>query len=58
MTLEKQAIKKIIWIYTDSQIVKVITPIGKEYFEWDKDIEVLENYTINIENIIKKYQKH
>ena len=56
--LFKFGVKKIIWIYTDSQIVKVITPEGSEYFEWDKDIQVLENYTFNIEHIIKKYQKH
>ncbi len=56
--LFKFGVKKIIWIYTDAQIVKIITPQGQEYFDWDIDIEVLENYKINIEEIIKKYQKN
>lgn len=50
-------VKRIIWIYTDAQIVKVITPKKSELFEWDKDISVIEDYTINIQKIIEKYQK-
>jgi len=56
--LFKFGVKKIIWIYTDSQIVKIITPKETTYQEWDKAINVLEKYSINIEEIIKKYQKN
>ena len=55
--LFKFGVKKIIWVYTDSQVVKVITPNSSDYYEWDEKIQVIDNYSINIEEIIKKYQK-
>ncbi|MEM6318209.1 MAG: hypothetical protein AAF960_11100 [Bacteroidota bacterium] len=51
-------VEKIIWIYTNEEEVKVITPTEEQTFPWNEDIHVLENYAINIQAIIKKYSKH
>ncbi|MEM1122583.1 MAG: hypothetical protein AAGJ18_19220 [Bacteroidota bacterium] len=51
-------VEKIIWIYTNEEEVKIITPAAEQTFSWDKDINVLNQYTINIQEIIKKYSNH
>jgi len=49
-------VKKIIWIYTNKEEVKVITPQEETTYNWNEDIHVMDDYTINIQKIIEKYQ--
>ena len=44
--------KKVIWIFTSTETVKVITPKQRRTFTWNKDIKVLEKCAINIQQII------
>lgn len=48
-------VKKVIWIFTDSKKVKVLTPSKRAAtFEWDADIPVIEEVKINIQQLIDK----
>jgi len=49
-------VEKIIWIYTNEEEVKIISPTEEHIYNWEEDINVLEHYTINIQEIIDKYQ--
>jgi Uma2 family endonuclease len=46
-------VKKIIWIFTDAQIVKVILP-GEETqtFAWEEDVPVMDGIHFNLQKIM------
>lgn len=49
-------VQKIIWIYTDTQKIKVITKESTETFDWTTPIEVLDGHHLNVSDLEKKYR--
>lgn len=49
-------VQKIIWIYTDTQKVKVITKESTTTFDWTTPVEVLDGHYLNISDLEKKYR--
>ena len=48
-------VKKVIWILTDSKKIKVLTPTERPAtLEWNTDIRIIENISINIQELIDK----
>ncbi|MCB0559871.1 MAG: Uma2 family endonuclease [Lewinellaceae bacterium] len=48
-------VKKVIWILTDSKKIKVLTPTERPAtLEWNTDILIIENISINIQELIDK----
>lgn len=48
-------VKKIIWIYSDAQIVKVFTYKKLKILDWHEDILVIKDFSINIQKIVDDY---
>ena len=47
--------KKVIWILTDSKKIKILTPTERPAtLEWNTDILIIENISINIQELIDK----
>ena len=47
--------KKVIWILTDSKKIKILTPTERPAtLEWNTDIRIIENISINIQELIDK----
>ena len=48
-------VKKVIWILTDSKKIKILTPTERPAtLEWNTDIRIIENISINIQELIDK----
>jgi len=48
-------VKKVIWIFTDSQKILIAEPNQTWLTEdWDKDIELIDGLKVNIANYLKK----
>ncbi len=52
--LLKFGVKKIIWVFTDTQKVMIAKKESKkwEIFDWDQEIEFIDNLKINIQQIL------
>ncbi|MEK7256989.1 MAG: hypothetical protein AAB316_19700, partial [Bacteroidota bacterium] len=48
-------VKKIIWVFTESKSVQVVTPQGSQDFDWDEDVEVMEGVRFNVQALIDGY---
>jgi len=48
-------VEKIIWIYSDAQIVKIRTPKKNEILDWDNEIPITKDFSINIQKIVDDY---
>jgi len=49
-------VQKIIWVYTDTQKVKVITKENTTTFDWTTPVEVLDGHHLNISDLANKYR--
>ena len=46
-------VKKIIWIFTEVQMIKVLVPgEDMQHFEWEEDIIVMEGVLFNLQKIM------
>ena len=55
--LFKFGVKKIIWIFTDSKTVKVITPRQTLSYGWEEDFTVIDDLKLNLVNVFKNYRR-
>ena len=49
--LFKFGVKKIIWIFTDSKTVKVITPQQTLSYNWEEDFTIIDDLKLNLVNV-------
>ena len=54
--LKANGVKKIIWIFTDSRTVWIINDQGEQQtIAWSSDLLILENVSINIQNLLDEF---
>ena len=51
-------VKKIIWLFTETEFIMSLTKDGEEHFKWNDDIPVMEGVSFNVQKLIDKFNEY
>ena len=48
-------VKKIIWIFTETQFIVSVTNEGKKNYEWNDDVPVFKDISFNVQKVVDSF---